>query len=282
MTVHAMIYAAMERLSPSEQRLAKVLLASYPSAGLKTVAELAARAQVSGATVVRFVRHLGFNGYPDFHQCLHEEVQQSAASPLQRYESHQVTHRMGELESTLAGFEQGLRQTFARTTPAEIKKVVALLADPDRRILCAGGRFSGMLAQYLAQMLTQLREQVSYVPGGTEWANRLLDIGKRDLLVMFDFRRYQADSVRFARACRKHGATVILITDPWLSPIAEVSKHVLTCEVDSTSPYITFVPAMAMVERLVSELIDSLGGRARERLEKLEAVWQEITNDNER
>lgn len=276
MTIHAKIHAAMERLSPSERRLAKVLLASYPSAGLKTVAELAARAQVSGATVVRFVRHLGFDGYPAFHQRLHEEVQQSAASPLQMFETRPAAQPEGMVGSALATFEQGLRQTFQRTAPAEIGQVVQLLADPGRRILCSGGRFSDILAQYLRNHLHQLREQVVYVAATPERADLLIDVKKRDVLVMFDFRRYQADSVRFAQSCRKRGATVVLITDPWLSPIAEVSKHVLTCDVEGVSAYDTFVPAIALVELLVSLLLDVLGDDVRVRAQALEWARQEV------
>jgi DNA-binding MurR/RpiR family transcriptional regulator len=57
-------------LSPAERRLARVLLASYPIAGLESVARFAERAGVSPPTVTRFITKLGFRGYPEFQEVI--------------------------------------------------------------------------------------------------------------------------------------------------------------------------------------------------------------------
>ena len=49
-------------LSPAERKLARVLLATYPIAGLESVARFAERASVSAPTVTRFITKLGFKG----------------------------------------------------------------------------------------------------------------------------------------------------------------------------------------------------------------------------
>src|SRR3979411_1208826 len=61
-------------LSPAERRLAKVLLASYPIAGLESLGRLAERAAVSPPTVTRFIGKLGFRGYPEFPDRVRREV----------------------------------------------------------------------------------------------------------------------------------------------------------------------------------------------------------------
>ena len=53
------IRRGMADCSPAERKVARVLLSSYPSAGFETVAKLAARAGVSGPTVLRFANRLG-------------------------------------------------------------------------------------------------------------------------------------------------------------------------------------------------------------------------------
>ena len=50
-------------LSPAERKLARVLLASYPIAGLESVARFAERAGVSAPTVTRFITKLGFRSF---------------------------------------------------------------------------------------------------------------------------------------------------------------------------------------------------------------------------
>src|SRR5260221_11226560 len=72
-------------LSPAERKLARVLLATYPTAGLESVARFAERAAVSPPTVTRFVGKLGFRGYPEFQRVLRDEVQARLTSPLPRY-----------------------------------------------------------------------------------------------------------------------------------------------------------------------------------------------------
>src|SRR3546814_16047331 len=60
----------------------------------------------------------------------------------------------------------------------------------------------------------------------------LLDIGKRDTLIVFDYRRYQTDVVEFARQAEARGAHVVLFTDPWMSPIAEIADVVIIASVE--------------------------------------------------
>src|ERR1700704_1472999 len=76
-------------LSPAERKRARVLLASYPIAGLESVARFAERAGVSPPTVTRFITKLGFRGYPEFQEVIRHEVQARLSSPLARYRDEQ-------------------------------------------------------------------------------------------------------------------------------------------------------------------------------------------------
>src|SRR5437764_8748557 len=85
-------------LSPAERKLARVFLASYPIAGLESVARFAERAGVSPPTVTRFITKLGFRGYPEFQEKLRHEVQARLSSPLTRFRDD---HRRDGSDSTL-------------------------------------------------------------------------------------------------------------------------------------------------------------------------------------
>src|SRR5439155_2817804 len=84
-SVGEVVRQRLDSLSPAERRLARVLLASYPIAGLESVARFAERAGVSPPTVTRFITKLGFRGYPEFQESLRLEVQARLSSPLARY-----------------------------------------------------------------------------------------------------------------------------------------------------------------------------------------------------
>src|SRR3546814_13794420 len=87
----------------------------------------------------------------------------------------------------------------------------------------------------------------------------LLDIGKRDTLIVFDYRRYQTDVVEFARQAEARGAHVVLFTDPWMSPIAEIADVVIIASVEVDSPYDSLAPAVAQIEALVAHAVVQIG-----------------------
>src|SRR5258708_31367088 len=93
--VGELVRGRLASLSPAERKLARVLLASYPIAGLESVARFAERARVSPPTVTRFITKLGFRGYPEFQEVLRHEVQARISSPLARYrdEPHELAAR---------------------------------------------------------------------------------------------------------------------------------------------------------------------------------------------
>lgn len=273
-TVRELVRRSIGDLTPAERKVARVLLAAYPIAGLEKVAQLAERAQVSAPTVMRFVNKLGFDGYPQFQRALREELQATMSSPLALYQRRPLPSESdGILESSLRVFVRNLEATFAGLPPSEFDAVVDLLADRRRRILCTGGRFSQILAYYLYAHLHMLRPGTRLIGAGlSPRMDELIDVGRRDVLVVFDYRRYQEDTIQLARQAADRGATIVLLTDPWLSPIAEVARHVLPASVEAPSPFDSLVGGTAVVEGLVAGLVERKGETTRDRLEALERL----------
>jgi DNA-binding MurR/RpiR family transcriptional regulator len=125
-----------------------------------------------------------------------------------------------------------------------------------------------MLASYLIQFRPSV---LSFGPLSTETFDRLIDLSARDVLIAFDYRRYQTDVVNFARQAADRKVRIILFTDHWLSPIAEVADLVLTCRVEVESPFDSLVGAVAQAETVVAQLVARAGG-ATPRMEDLEVV----------
>jgi Transcriptional regulators len=264
-TVADVVRAAMPDLSSSELKVARALLAAYPSAGLDTAAGLASQAGVSAPTVVRFVARLGFKGYREFQRILREELQRErTASPL-TLPARATAKDLREVSGRI--FTDELVRTFTDLPEAELSRAVGLLADRKKRIWSFGGRFSEILATYLDLHLRQMRPDTRVL---TEPPDRragfMLDVGRRDVCVVFDFRRYQPDVIELALHARSQGAQILLMTDPWLSPIAASADVVLPVRVESPSPFDSLVPATAAVETLVAGVLAELGGRAQDRM----------------
>jgi DNA-binding MurR/RpiR family transcriptional regulator len=261
----------LDSLSPAERRLARVLLASYPIAGLESVARFAERASVSPPTVTRFITKLGFRGYPEFQEKLRHEVQARLSSPLARYRGD--PQRDSAIGDALESSAHSLRATRDLLSDRDLKEAVELLADVRRRVMILGGRVSAPLARYLAGQLHLLRPGVGLVDSERSApAQQLIDMRKTDVLVVFDYRRYQPDTIESARVAAARGCDVILFTDPWLSPASAFARQVLVTSVETGGPFDSLVGAMAVVEAVVAAVLRQLGSRAEARMQSLERL----------
>lgn len=272
-TVAERLQLRIADLTPAERKVARVLLAQYPVRGLEPIAKLAAHAGVSAPTVVRLVSKLDFDSYAGFQQSLKAEVSARLSSPLSMHPD-----RSGADADALDRSERmlcdGITSSFARLPRAEFDQAVRLLADPKRGVTLIGGRFSSMLAEYLAAHLRILRPHVKMIASSSaDRFSAMLDIGRRDVLVAFDYRRYQHDTVRLALTAKQQGATLIAFTDPYLSPLASRADVILTASVESPSPFDALTPALALVETVIAALVDTLGSAPLPRMARYDALF---------
>ncbi|HEU4756273.1 MAG TPA: MurR/RpiR family transcriptional regulator [Agromyces sp.] len=274
------IRRGMADCSPAERKVARVLLSSYPSAGFETVAKLAARAGVSGPTVLRFANRLGYRGFPDFQQALRDDLDERSASPIELYDRRHAEPDVGAaggLARAASITRDTLDRTFAALAPGEFERAVDLLCIPRSRVLVAGGRFSGLLARFLAQHLQLLRPGVAPLPEHDAGrAEAVAGIHRGDVVVVFDYRRYEEPTHRLAEIAKARRASVILFTDAWLSPISSDADVVLPSETDSPSAFDAMTPVLALVEAVIAECSERLGDAASDRMREVERAGRDL------
>ncbi len=279
-TVAERIGLRLAELTPAERKVVRTLMAEYPVLGLEPVAKLAAAAGVSAPTVIRLVSKLSFDSYADFQQSLKSEVSARLTSPLAMHAERQAGTPGDALSRAAYLLCDGIRTSFARLPRSEFDEAVRLLADHRRAVTLVGGRFSSMLAEYLAAHLRVLRSGVHVVScAGADRMSALLDVGRRDILVAFDYRRYQHDTVKLATAAKRQGATLIAFTDPYLSPLSAHADVILTSSVRSPSPFDALTPAVALVEAVITALVDRLGDGPLVRMARYDALYAGTVDD---
>lgn len=279
-TVSERVRASIDRLTPAERRAARALLAAYPVLGLDTVASFAEASGVSGPTIVRLVKSLGYGTFREFQDTLRREVHERGESALsQATRSTEPLDTQGSLGRARDAYLHGIEHTFAGVHERDAETLVRWLADTRRRVVALGGDYSELLARYLVAQLVPVRGGVSECsPNPVLAAGAIADIrADRDVWVVFDFRRYQASSEQLAREAAASRARIALVTDRWLSPVASVADVVLTCDVEASGPSDTLVPALALVEALCERAVEHLGESAIQRLERIDPVRQRIS-----
>jgi DNA-binding MurR/RpiR family transcriptional regulator len=268
------IRAHINELTPSERRVARTLLTGPPTVGLESSSRLAQRAGVSGPTVSRFVHRLGFENYGAFQQATHADVADRVMSPVEVYRRHHAQMGVENLLSeTGAALSEAVAATVLELSPADLDRATALLSDNRRKVMAVGGWFSQVLADYLAALLREFRPGVrSISPTANERATTIADVARRDVVVVFDFRRYERDTLELARGVRDAGARIILFTDPWLSPVAEIADATLPAQVIGASPFEILTPTMALVETVMTSVANALGEVGQRRFETFGAI----------
>ncbi len=109
-------------------------------------------------------------------------------------------------------------------------------------------------------------------PGVLRRADELAEVQRRDIVVLFDIRRYQPDTVRTAEIAKEHGAAIVLFTDQWMSDVAQTADLVLRAQVDVPSPWDSLIGIIAIVETVALMLDQRLRPLAKSRFESIEAM----------
>lgn len=273
MAIREQVQAELGNLPAAEKKIAHAFLANYPSIGLSTIAELAALAGASAPTVLRFVARLGFASYPEFQRRLRADVQAQLMSPLERARSSGPATDNPALKASFASISSNLEATLKAVPESEFEAACELLSDPKSACCFAGGRFTDAVAGYMAAHLRIIRPGVRHFGGQTStWRDQLLDIKPGDVAVLFDIRRYQSDLVRLGELLAERKARIILITDPWLSPIARSARVVLPCVVDADRTWDSSVTLLALAEALIDRVSRSQATTAGARMQTLEDI----------
>ncbi len=263
------IAAQLPSLTESERRAARALLARYPTTGLDTVGLFAKRAGVSAPTILRFIGKLGFSGYSEFRRSLWEELEAAQAYPLTRPSQwDSATDGFSALGAQLAEVATDSATMMQRT---EVDRLVDLLRDERRTIYVLGGDFTDAVARHLEFHLRKLRPRVRLLDRDLpRRADILIDLGRRDVLVAFDIRRYQSDTVAAVEFAKGRGAKTVLFTDQWMSDAAKAADIAFRARVDGPSRWDSLIGLIGQVEIVAQAFDERVWANARSRVEAIE------------
>lgn len=260
---------ALPYLHPAERRLGEFVcdfpgdLASYDAQ------ELAKFANVSKATVSRFVRRLGYESYDEARR--HARAEQHTGSRLFMAHTSDPDGSEASLAQNVEQDKLNLDRTFAAITQAELDEVAQAMLTA-RKVWMIGFRASHPFAAYLRWQLIQVVEDVIVIPGGGETlGEHLVSIRPEDCAVVFGLRRRVAMTERVLAHIDGAGAALLYVTDEGAEPEKHARWH-FRCHTMAPGPLFNHVAVMALCHLLVTRCIELAGGRARSRLRGIEVL----------
>ena len=262
--------------SKGQRRIAEYMLRDYDKAAFMTASRLGKTVGVSESTVVRFATELGYSGYPQMQKALQELVLNNLTS-VQRMGV--ANDRMGKedlLTAVLQADAEKVRKTAENISSAAFQNAVDVILKA-RRIYLIGVRSASTLANFMGYYLNYMFDSVHTVTasGTGEMFEKLVNVGKNDVVIAFSFPRYSSATVKGAEYCRSVGATVIGLTNSNLSPLADRCDHLLLAKSDMVSVVDSLVAPLSVVNALIVALAAQREDALAQTFGTLEKVWDE-------
>jgi DNA-binding MurR/RpiR family transcriptional regulator len=208
-----------EKLSQNQKLLGKYILDNYQKVAFATIEQLSAESGVSGATIVRFAKAMGYKGYPAFQK----EIRRIVRADLKGSERYNIDYEFRARENDpLSRTQQKelenlshLRETL---DVSEFNKAVEM-THRSQNILVIGSRSTASLAYHLWFGLTKLELNVSKITTvNSEAYDRMNKRNRPDLVILIGFPRYLRDLKELLDLAKEKDVNTIIISDSPFSP----------------------------------------------------------------
>jgi DNA-binding MurR/RpiR family transcriptional regulator len=274
--IQKMIMKKLPEYSKNQRLLANFILENLQTAPLLSVGQLAQKAGVSSATVVRFSRVLGFRGYLEFRSHLMELLKEKL-SPVEKFKAtlskkdeyhdslHKIAHQV----------VQNIDLSLQNNTLYDFKHIVTHFREAEN-IYCLGLGISRFLAEIMAyQLMLYLKKAYAMSGDSLSFTEQTVLLNPKDLLITFSFPPYSRQTVEAAKLAQQMDIPVVSFTDKKTAPIAEFSQHILIAKTDN----ILFTNSLGAISMLMNALITEIALTENQRvlagLEKIEKYFND-------
>lgn len=257
--IEALINSRMHSFTKSEKKIAEYILNSKKSDITRmTISELASNSGVSEATIVRYVKKIGFESFQDFKLNL---VLDNGEEDDILEEEKDVTISKGDtsqeiLRKTKLGFLQSIENTDAIIDMNNFLQAVNFIRSA-KKIEIYGVGSSSAVGKILQYKLTRLGFPAYSIEDPHMQAISAATLGLGDLAFGVSQSGSTKDTVDSLAIAKKHGATTICLTEHVNSPITKYADVVLEIY-SGENPVKTSAGRSILVQVFAVELLSGL------------------------
>lgn len=248
-TVLPIIKAHMPQLPIALMRIAKYVVANPEQVVYQSAAQVASSSKSGQASIIRFCRTVGFEGFQDFKLALAGEL---ATRPLTSMEKDTGRKLSDQLGDNLIAAIQESRALFK----FDDVQTLAMQLLKAKRVDVYGAGFSGILASLLAARLLRLNIHAFAISDPTFGAEVAHGLDKNCVAIAISETGLTQDTVTALRRAQRAGAFTAAITSRPESPLtSNLDLMLLAASVESPLTGGSLTPAFTqlfVIEVLVS------------------------------
>ncbi len=227
------ITSAYPSLTDGERRIADLLIADMGEALSLSIHALAAKADVSVATVTRYAQHMGFDGYKAFR--LHLAQTSSSGDDFLFDYSESDKKDLGQVGRVLDASAETIRLTKEELDHAVLEKAAKQIFQAKKLFLFGTGTSEIVCADAMLKY-KRYGKQVSHTDELYAAALTLAYMDSADLLIAVSHSGQNKDTLKTLEIAKKHGIPTLAVTTFATSPLALAADMVLITKTRE-SPY---------------------------------------------
>lgn len=267
------IQSNFSKLSKGQKIIGEFIINNYDKAAFMTAANLGSTLNVSESTVVRFANTLGYSGYKELQKEL-QEVIKNKLTTVQRMSLAEGIEDDNNISRVMESDIENIKKTVNELDKESIHKSVQLVTNA-KNIYVIGLRSSSFLAGYFCFYLNFLFSNVRLITSGAnDIFERLVKIGKDDVVIALTFPRYSKKTVEALSYLNEKGCKIISITDSLISPVANKSDITLIARSDMVSFVDSLVAPMSLINAFLISLSSEMKKDINLYFEELEKIWK--------
>jgi DNA-binding MurR/RpiR family transcriptional regulator len=269
------ILHAFDDLSPKQRLLARFLLQNDAAPAFYSAGDIAAEVGISSATVVRFARALGYEGYIDLQDAVRATLppyrtiaERIAEHVADGHDDYDLLVRVADVGA------RTIRETLARTSQQELDAVVqAILAAEQIKIFGSGlSSAAAMLIEYHLVMLGFSAR--AFLNEGVGQVLHLAHVSPRDLVIVVSIWRYIRSTLEAVAVAREVGATCVAITDSPVAQVASLADHVLVADTEGPAHSRSLSGIVALIDLIAAAIADRRPEASMSAIGRIEELYQ--------
>ena len=269
------ISAGYQKFTPRQRKLAEYLSHNLNEAIFLSSTQIAAKADVSQATVNRFITGLGFSSFSEFKRTIGQKILEDFSTHARLVDSVKILKDQTSLFTDILRSDiENIGALSSQISEDAFLEAVEKLCSA-RTLYILGLRSSYALAFYLAFDLKFFLRSVRLIELRVgDIPEQLRDIGPSDVLVVISFKRYTLESVKITEKVKRKGTFILGITNSELSPIAQLSDKVLIAETKIPAYFESYTSPMSLLNALITAIAVREKKKALPALKDLEKEFQ--------
>lgn len=276
--LEARIHRLLPQLTPKQQRLARTLLGDEMLVAFASAEDVGRMADVDSATVVRFSRLLGYEGFAALRDAIRRRVPQflTEIERVSRSLESSPTAQDSAIDvcaQDIRNIEEVARANSPNTFDAAIGRL-----DKAQRVFCLAQGVTLIAADYMTHQLTLIGVDAYRSPrNGVEAAMLLPSVSPEDVVVVFSVWRYLDETLNLCNAVREADASIIGLVDNRAAPVVAVSDLCLVAGTVTPKLGHSITALMTIVNVLVTGIAAADPARALNRLKLIEGFYSQIS-----